>query len=69
MMCLIASDRLAHEDNWWGKYKIWISERGPEPYSEMLARSKFCLVAPGDGWSARAEDAILHGKPCTATIA
>ncbi|GIL54494.1 hypothetical protein Vafri_10025 [Volvox africanus] len=33
----------------------------PGSYSEQLARSKFCLVAPGDGWSARAEDAILHG--------
>jgi hypothetical protein len=24
-------------------------------------KSKFCLVAPGDGWSSRAEDAVLHG--------
>ncbi|GAX76857.1 hypothetical protein CEUSTIGMA_g4303.t1 [Chlamydomonas eustigma] len=30
-------------------------------YSSLLARSIFCLVAPGDGWSARAEDAVLHG--------
>eukprot|EP00798_Chlamydomonas_sp_ICE-L_P013248 gene13248-19085_t len=26
-----------------------------------MASSKFCLVLPGDGWSARAEDSILHG--------
>lgn len=38
---------------------------GGEPfiggYSELLSRSVFCLVAPGDGWSARLEDAVLHG--------
>ncbi len=54
--------RLAHEDDWWGKYRMRITERTPEPYSELLARSKFCLVAPGDGWSARAEDAVINGK-------
>lgn len=27
----------------------------------LTHRSKFCLVLPGDGWSPRAEDAILHG--------
>jgi hypothetical protein len=30
-------------------------------YSDLLSRSKYCLVAPGDGWSGRAEDAVLHG--------
>jgi hypothetical protein len=30
-------------------------------YSEMLSSSVFCLVVPGDGWSARMEDAMLHG--------
>ena len=30
-------------------------------YSELLASSIFCLVVPGDGWSARMEDAMLHG--------
>ncbi|KAK9805384.1 hypothetical protein WJX73_009679 [Symbiochloris irregularis] len=30
-------------------------------YERMLSSSKFCLVAPGDGWSGRAEDSILHG--------
>lgn len=33
----------------------------PGDYTELLSRSKFCLVAPGDGWSARMEDASLHG--------
>ncbi|GLI62946.1 hypothetical protein VaNZ11_005800 [Volvox africanus] len=55
--------RLAAEDDWYGKYRIVIgsSHMIEGSYSEQLARSKFCLVAPGDGWSARAEDAILHG--------
>ena len=30
-------------------------------YSELLASSIFCLVLPGDGWSARMDDAMLHG--------
>mmetsp|Transcript_31796 Transcript_31796/g.57774 ORF Transcript_31796/g.57774 Transcript_31796/m.57774 type:complete len:197 (+) Transcript_31796:4396-4986(+) len=30
-------------------------------YSHQLARSKFCAVMPGDGFSARFEDAVLHG--------
>lgn len=30
-------------------------------YSELLASSTFCLVLQGDGWSARMDDAVLHG--------
>ena len=30
-------------------------------YSELLASSIFCMVVPGHGWSARMEDATLHG--------
>ena len=30
-------------------------------YSELLASSIFCLVLQGDGWTARMEDAVLHG--------
>ena len=30
-------------------------------YSQLLASSVFCLVIPGDGWSARMDDATLHG--------
>ncbi len=51
-------------------------EASGHQYSHLLSRSIFCLVAtgqrlscpiaavlspPGDGWSARAEDAVLHG--------
>ncbi|EFJ52271.1 acetylglucosaminyltransferase [Volvox carteri f. nagariensis] len=55
--------QFAHWGKWAEKYKIYIGtgETIGGSYSEHLARSKFCLVAPGDGWSARAEDAILHG--------
>ena len=44
-------------------YNIFISS-GKEykgEYSEHLARSKFCLAVPGDGYSARYVDAVLHG--------
>ena len=30
-------------------------------YSKELGSSKFCGVLPGDGWSGRMEDSILHG--------
>ncbi len=30
-------------------------------YSELMSSSVFCLVLPGDGWSARMDDATLHG--------
>ncbi len=33
----------------------------PGDYGELLASSIFCLYLPGDGWSARMEDATLHG--------
>lgn len=105
--------RLSNKNDWWAKHRIAIGDRntvtGAE-YSQMLSRSKFCAVVPGecacacacahvlchaaapapaygthgrlrslhdharslriqpptnvcagDGWSARAEDAILHG--------
>ena len=55
--------RLAHEQGWRNKYNIFISS-GVEytgDYSEHLARSTFCLAVPGDGYSARYVDAILHG--------
>ncbi|GLC34055.1 hypothetical protein PLESTB_000832400 [Pleodorina starrii] len=55
--------KLAAEGDWFPRYRIAIGAGHmiPGSYSEHLARSKFCLVAPGDGWSARAEDAVLHG--------
>ncbi|KAG2501893.1 hypothetical protein HYH03_000391 [Edaphochlamys debaryana] len=54
---------LAVEHKWFDKHRIVIGtgEHVRGDYSQLLARSKFCLVAPGDGWSPRAEDAILHG--------
>ncbi len=50
--------------DWKQRYNILIggySSDLPPGYSALLVRSKYCLVAPGDGYSARMEDAILHG--------
>lgn len=55
----------AGDSDWWGKHRITIGEKAPDDlklaYSEALASSKFCFVLPGDGFSARLEDAVLHG--------
>ncbi|PNH11304.1 putative glucuronosyltransferase [Tetrabaena socialis] len=58
-----ARQSYAHKLDWVAKHKIYIgtSDTIPGPYSEHLSRSKFCLVAPGDGFSPRLEDSILHG--------
>ncbi|EFJ41258.1 hypothetical protein VOLCADRAFT_119761, partial [Volvox carteri f. nagariensis] len=55
--------RLAKENNWQDKHNILIGDAADVPgdYSDLLSRSLFCLVATGDGWSARTEDAVLHG--------
>ncbi|KAG1664535.1 hypothetical protein FOA52_013002 [Chlamydomonas sp. UWO 241] len=52
------------EGEWRKKHNVTIGARDddiPGSYSENLARSRFCLTLAGDGYSARAEDAILHG--------
>ncbi|KAL4428361.1 hypothetical protein ABPG75_002450 [Micractinium tetrahymenae] len=58
-------ENLCRDQDWWGKHRITLGEGMPEDlhmgYSEALASSKFCFVLPGDGWSARLEDAVLHG--------
>ncbi|PNH11823.1 putative glucuronosyltransferase [Tetrabaena socialis] len=54
---------LAKANGWAEKFKFLIGD-GTDvqgDYSDMLSRSVFCLVAAGDGWSARLEDAVLHG--------
>lgn len=55
--------RLWHEQHWAARFRIYIGggEDVLGEYSEHLARSRFCLAAPGDGWSPRVEDAVLHG--------
>jgi len=54
---------LAKAKNWKEKYNVSIGGGGDVPgdYTNLLSRSIFCLVLPGDGFSARAADAILHG--------
>ncbi|GFR40870.1 hypothetical protein Agub_g1521 [Astrephomene gubernaculifera] len=55
--------KLAKDNDWASKYKVLIGDGSDVlgDYSDMLSRSVFCLVATGDGWSARTEDAVLHG--------
>ncbi|GFR49988.1 hypothetical protein Agub_g12134 [Astrephomene gubernaculifera] len=57
---------LSISNHWKEAHAIWYGERkdvagSGEDYSELLARSTFCFVLPGDGWSPRLEDAVLHG--------
>jgi hypothetical protein len=55
--------QLSKELGWREKHQVFIGDvddvKGD--YSDLLTRSKFCLVPAGDGWSARSEDSILHG--------
>jgi len=37
-----------------------LAERTPD-YRLDLSKSRFCGVFPGDGWSGRLEDSVLHG--------
>ena len=62
--------KYAQKENWWKEYKIWVGNGSSMPpdapystykYSQALASANFCFVLPGDGWSARFEDAVLHG--------
>ncbi|KAG2481857.1 hypothetical protein HYH03_019181 [Edaphochlamys debaryana] len=57
--------QLAKAGKWHEEHKFFIGGNDDEhvhgDYSEMLSRATFCLVTGGDGWSARLEDAVLHG--------
>ena len=55
--------RASMQHHWHERHGIVIAEHAPGPteYAELLSSSTFCLVVPGDGFSTRAEDAILHG--------
>ncbi|KAG2432503.1 hypothetical protein HXX76_008848 [Chlamydomonas incerta] len=62
--------KLGQEQGWWAAHRIWINDRTKPPplppgaaadYSSLLARSVFCFALLGEGWTARVEDAILHG--------
>lgn len=55
----------AKAGNWSGRYNIHVGGYDDAhvegEYTALLARSVYCLVAAGDGWSARFDDAMLHG--------
>eukprot|EP00798_Chlamydomonas_sp_ICE-L_P023547 gene23547-9071_t len=54
---------LSIQNGWRKKHNVQVGamEDVAEDYSKGLSRAKFALVAPGDGWSGRAEDAMIHG--------
>ena len=62
----------AGDEGWWEKHGIWVGETNPPgvdaSYSELLASSVFCFSLMGDGFSARFDDAVIHGcapgSPC-----
>jgi hypothetical protein len=54
-------DAAARAGNWSSKYSIHVDPGQQGSYSQLLARSVFCFVMQGDGWSARFSDAIIHG--------
>jgi hypothetical protein len=49
-------DAVARAGNWSSKYNIRVEADQPGSYSELVARSVFCFVMQGDGWSARFTD-------------
>ena len=55
--------RLAERGRWRARFNISITgyDDADGDYTEMVARSVFCLVAAGDGWTSRFDDAVLHG--------
>ncbi|GLC75556.1 hypothetical protein PLESTF_001656500 [Pleodorina starrii] len=56
---------ISRAHRWKEEHRIWYGDRkdmgSNSDYSALLARSTFCFVLPGDGWSPRMEDAVLHG--------
>ncbi|KAG2488200.1 hypothetical protein HYH03_013194 [Edaphochlamys debaryana] len=54
---------LSTENDWPKRFNVILGDTHAihGDYSELLAKSLFCLVPPGDGWSPRMEDAVLHG--------
>ncbi|KAK9805353.1 hypothetical protein WJX73_005210 [Symbiochloris irregularis] len=53
---------VSKEHRWRERHGIVIGGRAAEDYGALLSASTFCLVIPGDGFSTRAEDCILHGS-------
>lgn len=55
--------QLAAAGDWKRRYNVWIgtAKELPGDRSALLARSRYCLVVPVDGWSGTFEDAVLHG--------
>lgn len=58
-------ENMTRDNDWWGQHRIWVGGGFPKgldmTYGEAHAASTFSFVLPGEGWSARLEDSILHG--------
>eukprot|EP00798_Chlamydomonas_sp_ICE-L_P022987 gene22987-30175_t len=54
---------LSKQEQWRAKHNVWFGTRVDVPgdYTELMGRSTFCFHLPGDGWSSRFEEALLHG--------
>ncbi|MEW5298002.1 MAG: hypothetical protein WDW36_001167 [Sanguina aurantia] len=54
---------ISKTERWNVTYNIHIGERDDVPgeYSDLLTRSVFAILLPGEGWSSRMEDALLNG--------
>jgi hypothetical protein len=55
--------REAEAQDWVARHNIHVGSKGSMKgdYSDLLARSVFCLVLQGDGYTTRFDDSILHG--------
>jgi hypothetical protein len=55
--------REAEAKDWVVRHNIHVGSKGSAQggYSDLLARSVFCLVLQGEGFTTRFDDAILHG--------
>ncbi|MEW5312044.1 MAG: hypothetical protein WDW38_003706 [Sanguina aurantia] len=54
---------ISQTQRWNETYNIHIGERDDVSgeYSDLLTRSVFAILLPGEGWSSRMEDALLNG--------
>jgi len=62
----VALTDLCEKKNWWSLHRIYVGEKMPPgledlKYGEALARSIFCMVLMGEGFTTRFEDSLLHG--------
>jgi len=62
-----AMARLCEDSHWWDRHRIYVGEAkdvpqelGGDSYSQLLARSTYCFVLMGEGFTTRFDDAVAH---------